>query len=205
MKIRISIVKLSLAVALAFIVAAAPPPAAAENPLQAVKSGTDQVIRLLGQGGAANEVQRARIRTIVNQYFDFSQMAMRALGHHWKQQPPEKQQEFAGLFSDFIFDQYFTRTENATVEKATYGTQQIRGDYATVNAIITGSRGEDIPLVYHLINRDGNWKAYDIEIAGVSLLSNYRSQFNSILARESFDQLLNRLRQKITGRGAPIS
>jgi phospholipid transport system substrate-binding protein len=177
---------------------------AESGPLQVIQSGTEKALEILrdhGPDGRPNlRDRRGEILTIVDQYFDFEEMARRSLGASWRQQPPQKQQEFVRLFKELLFNTYVDRVESYTSadEKVVFDNQQIDGNYAFVGTRVIGYRGEDVNVDYRLIRRDGRWKVYDVIIAGISLVNNYRSQFNSILARRSFDDLLQTMDKKVS-------
>jgi len=169
---------------------------AASTPVEAVKAGTEKVLNILKEQPGNKQKQRAEIRKVVDEYFDFDEMAKRALGPHWNEQPPAKQQEYVQAFSEFLFGVYIDKIEKYTDEKVTYETKEGKGDRAVVNAVIAGSQTSKIPIEYRLQLKDGKWRAYDVVIEGVDLVNNYRSQFSSILANSSFDDLVNRLKGK---------
>ncbi len=170
---------------------------AAENPREVVKTGTDQVLQLLRQYPGNTQVRREKIRAVVDEYFDFDEIAKRALGPAWNGQPPEKQQEFTRDFSQLLFNTYIRKIERYTNEKITYSQKQTGGNYAVVEALVTGYRSGPVTIDYYLRLKDGEWKVYDVVIEGVALVTNYRGQFDDILLRNSFDELLRRLKEKI--------
>lgn len=170
---------------------------AAENPQVVVKTGTDKVLQLLKQYPENTQLRREKIRVAVNEYFDFNEIAKRALGPPWKEQPPEKRQEFTLYFSQLLFNTYIGRVEKYTNQKITYSQKQREGDYAVIEALVAGGQSGTIPIDYYLRLEDGDWKVYDVVIEGMGLVTNYRDQFNSILSRISFDDLLRQLKRKI--------
>jgi phospholipid transport system substrate-binding protein len=169
---------------------------AAPSPLDTVQSGTNRVLEILKKSHGNVQGSRGEIREIVNEYFNFDEMSKRSLGPLWKDQAASKQQEFVSVFSEFLFNWYIERVEKYTDEKLIYKEPQLKGEYAAVDVQIVRSKGSEIPIQYRLLRNNNNWKVYDVTIEGVSVVSNYRSQFQSILSRESFDELLERLRQK---------
>lgn len=169
---------------------------AAPDPLQTVRTGTDKVLQILREHSGNDQKRRQMIRGVVNKYFDFDEMAKRALGPYWNEQSPQDQREFVKVFSQFLFNTYMARIKKYTDEKVEYKGHEVNGDYATVDAVVAGDRTGRIPIVYRLYLKDGHWRAYDVVIEGVGLINNYRSQFRSILSSESFDHLLKLLRKK---------
>jgi len=182
---------------------AAVPSFAVNSPLELIQSGTDralQIIRSAHSGKAPSlRERRAEILQIVDEYFDFAEMAKRALGRPWKEQQPQNQQEFLDLFKQLLFNNYVGRVETYTDtnEQLVYDSQKIEGEYALVKTRVLNYRSTNIQLDYRLKNANGQWKVYDVVVEGVSLVDNYRGQFNSILASKPFDTLLSQLREKV--------
>jgi phospholipid transport system substrate-binding protein len=176
---------------------------AANSPLELIQSGTDRALQILrtAQSGAGPGLRerRAEILQIVDEYFDFGEMAKRALGRPWKDQSPQKQQEFVDLFKQLIFNNYVGRVETytGTNERVVYDEQKIEGEYALVKTRVLDYKNTNIQLDYRLRLIRGDWKVYDVIVEGVSLVENYRGQFNSILAGKPFDALLSQLREKV--------
>jgi phospholipid transport system substrate-binding protein len=178
--------------------------AAVPRPTNVVQSGTERALKLIrsncpeGQSFVLRH-HRVEIEEIVREYCDFVDMAMRSLGPHWKSQPAPKQQEFVKLFEEMIFTTYINRVDTYACadEKVVYDAESVDGAYAVVKSRVTGYKGSDVAIEYRLRLKNEEWKAYDVIIEGVSLVNNYRQQFNAILARESFDGLLQRMRNKV--------
>lgn len=175
----------------------------AENPLQLVQSGTDEALGVLraartGQGPSIRE-RKEEILHNVDQYFDFEEMGKRALGRPWKDQSPAKQKEFAALFKRLLFNTYVDRVETYTGsnEQVVYDQERLEGNYAMVYTRILGYKNKDVHVDYRLRQSNKDWKVYDVIVEGISLVNNFRQQFNSILANDSFDSLLKLLRDKV--------
>ena len=172
------------------------PVIAASGPVRTVEEGTEKVLGFLQDQDMDKETRRAHIRDVVDEHFDFQEMAMRALGPHWREQPSEKQEEYVSAFSDFLFGVYIDRIERYSDETVTYELGEEREAHALVQAIIKGKEVGEIPVEYRLRLTDEEWRVYDVVIEGVSLVNNYRSQFNDFLARNTFDDLLSRLKER---------
>ncbi len=125
--------------------------------------------------------------------FDFREMSKRALARNWKKRSKVEQDEFVGLFSDLLQNTYISKIEAYTDEKVTYDKEIIRkgGRYSIVKTSIL-SKDIIIPIDYRLIHRGDDWRVYDVLVEGVSIISNYRSQYNTILSRESFPELIQK-------------
>ena len=171
--------------------------AAVDTPLAVVQTGTNQVIHLLREYPPNSPSLTQKVRAVVDNYFDFHAIAKNALGPEWKQQPPAKRQQFTRDFSKLLFNTYIGRIEGYTNQKITYALIQQAADIGVVRAEVTGAQNiAPISIVYYLKLNNGNWKVYDVVINGMGLVTNYRDQFNSILARSSFDDLLRQLEAK---------
>ena len=159
-----------------------------------------QILHESESGQAPSLRQRKNeILNNVSEYFNFDEMAKRALGRPWKEQAPDKRQEFTLLFKQLIFNTYINRLENYTgsKERVFYDSEKLDGDYATVKTHVVYQGDNNVEIEYRLHRDAGEWKVYDVVVEGISIVENYRSQFASILNNESFDSLLSRLREKI--------
>jgi phospholipid transport system substrate-binding protein len=166
--------------------------AGAGEPTDVLKSGADRVLRLLEQPGD----RRAEMRKVADELFDFEEMSRRALGPHWKARTPAEQAEFVRLFADLLERSYIGRVESGRGGSVRYTGESAAGDEATVRTRIVTSQGTEVPADYRMHRRNGRWQIYDVSIEGVSLVSNYRSQFNSVIQSQSYSALLERLRSK---------
>ena len=206
----------ALAVFLTILVSAASPanaagpstgtrPAAASDqlgPLDLVKVSVARVLAILQSQPAGTPLtpsRRAEIRRAAEDFFDFDEMARRALGPHWKDRSPSEQSEFTRLFVDVLERSYVTVISNQPVTAVTYQGESINEPLALVRSrVVTDRRGERVELLieYRLIKSGGRWQAFDVMADGVSLISSYRGQFDSIIRASSFAQLLERLRSR---------
>lgn len=179
-------------------------PAAGVTPIDIIQSGTAKVISILREsemGKAPPLKQREdEVLKVVSHYFDFDQMAKMALGYSWKQQTPQKREEFAGLFKRLLFNTYVDRMENYHNQQIIYDGQTIEGNLARVRTHFI-NKGESVPIDYLLQKEDGQWKVYDVVVEGISYDQNYRAQISAILANNSFDTLLGMLRAKVGQHG----
>lgn len=176
------------------------PLACAGEPTDQVKQTIDKVLDILKDKELKNpgkeKERRIALRKEVDKRFDFEQMSMRTLALHWKKRTPEEKKEFASLFSDLLERAYINKIESYTNEKIVYTGEKIEGDYALVKTNVITERNVDIPIEYRLIKEDGQWMAYDVVIEGVSLVNNYRNQFNGIIRSSSYEELVRRLKNK---------
>jgi phospholipid transport system substrate-binding protein len=176
--------------------------ASAGEPTDVIRQTTDQVLRILedpGLQGPAKQAERqARLHQIAEQAFDWEAMAQRALAVHWRGRSPQEQREFTGLFRDLVERTYMNRLETATQEKQDiqYVGEQIEGSRAAVKTIVLTKRNQQVPLEYRLQKSDGRWKIYDVLVEGISLVNNYRSQFNQIISSSSYEALVQKMKSR---------
>jgi len=123
-------------------------------------------------------------------------MAKRSLAQNWNKRTPEEQKEFVSLYSDLLENAYIRKIEKYEDEKVVYGEEKTEGTYASVKTNIVTTKEVSIPIEYRLVREDSQWKVYDVVIEGVSLVNNYRNQFNSILRSGSYEDLVKRLKGK---------
>jgi phospholipid transport system substrate-binding protein len=166
--------------------------AAAGEPTDALKPRIDRVLQLLDEPGD----QRAEIRKVGEEIFDLEGMSRRALGPHWKARTPEEQREFVTLFTDLLERSYLGRVESGRGGKVLYTGESVNGDEATVRTRIVTAQRTEVPVDYRMHRRDAGWRVYDVNIEGISLINNYRSQFNSVIHSSSYAGLIERLRSK---------
>jgi phospholipid transport system substrate-binding protein len=188
-----------MAVLLAVLLAAAGT-AAAAGPTETVQTAVQKVSA--SQSGPAAKTlstaeRRADIRKITDTLFDFKDMSERSLGSAWTQASPAQQQEFIRLFSTLIANAYLSRIEQFAGEPFTYVGEKIDGNEASVLSRVVTSKGSELGLDYRMYRADGRWAVYDIYVDGISLVSSYKAQFNRIIQRGSFAELLKQLRQKV--------
>ncbi len=173
----------------------------AEAPMVAVRETVGQVLRILDDPALkdpAKHTQRRRmLEEIAAERFDYAEMAKRVLGGYWKPLTETQRKEFVEVYKSFLSDKYAGRIEDYTGRKqeASYLTERIEGSYAEVRTELRSDK-TTLPMDYRLVLKDGRWSAYDIIIDGVSLVSNYRSQFQKIIRDSSYEELVNKLRER---------
>lgn len=172
----------------------------AAAPRDTIKSMADEVIRLLSDPAMDNPAQRRlirqRVKAAVDRRFDYEEMAKRSLGATWGRISPSQRSEFVRLFAQLLEASYSDKLERYSGEIIDYVGESLDGDYAEVRTVLL-RRNDRIPMNYRLINRSAGWVVYDVVIEGVSLVSNYRSQFQQVISQSSYGELVNRLRTKV--------
>lgn len=148
--------------------------------------------------GESNKPKRHNeIKKILNKRFNFIEMSKRALGKEWKSLTKDQKKEFTSLFQNLLEDTYIEKMEQYTDEKIRFEKEKnLKKNKISIETILV-TKESDIPIIYKLISRNNEWKVYDVNIEGVGLINNYRTQFKKILFEESFDALMQKLRKKI--------
>jgi phospholipid transport system substrate-binding protein len=175
-------------------------PAWAVTPTEQLKGSIDKIIPILEdptlKGDAKLEERRAAIRQVANDVFDFTESAKRCLGPHWERRTAEERQEFARLLGDLLERAFASRLEQYGGERIQYIGESVDGNLATVKTTIITKSGAELPVDYQLLRRGDRWLVYDVRIEGVSLMSNYRVQFNKIIQTSSYEDLVRKLKAK---------
>lgn len=174
--------------------------ASAGLPTEQIKSTVDQALAVLKnpklKSDAKTKERREQLRQILFARFDFTEMAKRSVGSAWRRRTPKEQEEFTRLFTDLLERSYIDRIESYTDEKFVYQEEKQDGNYAEVESRILTAKGEEFSINYKLHLVGGEWKVYDVVIENISLVNNYRSQFNRVIANSSFEDLISRLKEK---------
>jgi phospholipid transport system substrate-binding protein len=147
-----------------------------------------------------------KLRQIVAGTFDFTEMAKSALGYHWKQITPAQQQEFTSAFVAFIEDSYLSKINDYRGQQVTFGTVSNEGaQYAQVSTDIVQPSGEAIHVNYRLLQEGGTWKIYDVTVDAISIIANYRNQFNRVMNNKGYDTLIADLKSKQAALAASLA
>jgi len=190
-----------LALACSLLVA---PPAArgadAGPPTDQLRSQVDRVLKLLEdpalQAPDKARERRVAVRKVADEIFDFGETARRALGRHWAARTPEERDEFVRLFGDLLERSYISKIELYGGEKIQYISDRIDGDTALVQSKLLTKNGSEVPIEYRMLKKAERWLVYDVVIEGVSLVANYRTQFNKIIQTSSFQELVKKMKTR---------
>jgi phospholipid transport system substrate-binding protein len=178
-------------------------PVFAGPPLDAVQANVNKVLEVLRdpklKAASAKEIEKEKLRLIYERMFDDVELSKRTLARHWNSLNVAQRKEFVLLFRQVLEKAYIDKILAYTDEKIVFDREtMVSGTQAEVQTrIVTTSK--EIPIFYRVILKDGAWKVYDVVIENVSLVLNYRTQFNDILAKNKPEQLLEILRKKVKG------
>ena len=194
--IRVAHVALALAGLLILSVA----PAWAVTPTEQLKGSIDKIIPILEnptlKGDDKLKERRAAIRRVATDVFDFTESARRALGPHWERRTAQERQEFSRLLGDLLERTFAARLEQYAGERIQYTGESVDGNLATVKTRIITKGGAALAVDYEVLQRGDRWFVYDVWIEGVSLMNNYRVQFNKIIQTSSYKDLVRKLKAK---------
>ncbi|HZD42117.1 MAG TPA: ABC transporter substrate-binding protein [Terriglobales bacterium] len=172
----------------------------AAEPLQLVRTSVDKAVQILRDPNLQSQDKKSerinRLREALHSIFDYEEMAKRALGTHWRRRTPAEQKEFVKLFRDFLERIYSDKIDFYGGEEVRFGREFIDKGFAEVESTLIKPKGEELAVVYKLRQRDGQWKVYDAVVENISIINNYRSQFDRVISRSSYEELVKRLQEK---------
>lgn len=175
-----------------------PAMASAGDPMAAVKETVKQVLAIVTDPSykSATSQRREKLREVIAPRFDFSDMARSAMGYHWRTLSQVQRDEFARVFTGLLEASYMGKIEGYKGQKIVYVKQMQDGSLAQVNTNIVPQGGEAVAVNYRLKQSGGTWKVYDVLIDNISLVGNYRNQFNRIMNQQGYDKLVSAIKQK---------
>jgi phospholipid transport system substrate-binding protein len=179
------------------LVLSSAPGAWAGAPTDQFREGVDRVFKILRDPelqGDANAARRlAAVAKVSEQIFDFGETAKRALGQHWDGRTPAERVEYVRLFTGLIQRSYVSRVDRYGADKMVFRGDTIDGEQAVVRTALILNDGQ-MALDYKMHHTADRWQVYDINVEGVSLVANYRTQFNKVIRSESYEALIARLK-----------
>jgi phospholipid transport system substrate-binding protein len=181
---------------LAVLVLALASDAWAGQPTDQLRAYTDQVLKVLQNPALSLPERREAVKHLAEEVFEVSETAKRALGPHWLERTPAEREEFVKLFANLLEQTYIARIGEFGGEKLRYVSEQIDGDRAIVRARIMTKNGTEVPVESRLLQKETRWLIYDILVENLSLISNYRSQFDRVIRTTSYEELVKRLKTR---------
>ncbi|MFH1351213.1 MAG: ABC transporter substrate-binding protein [Pseudomonadota bacterium] len=173
----------------------------AGEPTDAIKRTSDKILAIVTDPGlkdaARADERKSLIRKAVDERFDWEEMSRRSLARHWAQRTDEEKKEFIEVYGHLLERTYMDKVEGYSGEKVYYVGEEVDGAYGAVDVKIVTLKNVEIPVQYRLKKKGNEWFVYDISIEGVSLVNNYRAQFNSILMNSSYKELVKKLKDKM--------
>lgn len=185
----------SVVVALAAVLVLASA-ASAGQPTDRVKEYTDVVLKVLEDPTLKPADRRAAVRKIATGLFDLEETARRALGRHWQARTAAEREEFVQMFADLLERTYIAKIDLYGGERLRIVGEKVDGDRAVVQGRVITKTGAEVPVETRMLQKAGQWFVYDVAIEHVSLIANYRSQFDRIIRTGSYGELVRRLRNR---------
>ena len=177
-----------------------PAPLRAGGPTEQVRGTVDKVLTIVRSSHptskAQMETQRAQLVEVIYPRFDFTEMAKRSLGRHWAGRTADEQREFVKIFAGLLGRSYADNIESYTSQNILYTREIEDQNFAQVDTKIVTENREQLSINYKLHSVDKEWKVYDLVIENISLVNNYRSQFDRVIARSSFEELVRVMKEK---------
>ena len=174
-----------------------------ESPTEAVRATVSQVMRILEDPELKDLAKlmprRRMLEEVVATRFDYAEMSKRALAAYWVPLTAAERTEFVEVFKRFLSDRYAEKIEGYGGQEVVYLSERIEGSYAEVRSELRSEK-TTIPLDYRLLLKEGRWYAYDLIADGISLVKNYRSQFQQVIRESSYEELVKKLRERSLSR-----
>jgi phospholipid transport system substrate-binding protein len=178
----------------------------AGSPTDHLRAGVDRVVKILKDpelaGDKRSDERRAAISKVADEIFDFAETAKRSLGQHWTQRTLAEREEFVSLFTALVRRTYISRVDQYN-SKMTFQGDAVDGDHAVARTTLLLSSGSAMSLDYMMHRLRDRWLVYDLNIDGVSLVANYRAQFNKIIRTSSYEALVTALKSRQAEFSAP--
>ena len=177
-------------------------------PTDHLREGVDRVARILKDpelaGDTRADARRVAIITAADMIFDFTETAKQSLGQHWAQRTSAEREEFVRLFTGLFHRTYVSKVDQFNSEM-TIRDETVDGDHAVVRTTLLLSKGGEIALDYLMHHPGDRWQVYNLNIDGISLVANYRAQFNKIIRTSSYAALVTTLRSRQAEFSAPAA
>jgi phospholipid transport system substrate-binding protein len=178
-------------------------PASADNPMAVIQAGVEEIMDLLNDpkydAPEKKEEQREKIWEVVTQAFDFQIIARGTLRRHdWENFSDEQKKEFTDLFTNLLGNTYLERLQSEYQdEKVVFIDQEMISDTTAIVRSKVIRESLEYPVDYRMIRRDDTWRIYNVIVENISLVTNYRDQFSQMLMKDSPEQFLDKLRERV--------
>ncbi len=185
--------------ALALLLAAAGP-AWAESPTDQMQEYTERVLQLIQDAALREkdtlEALQAAVRKVAIRIFGATEAAKGVLGRHWEARSPAERDDFVQLFAELLEATYIARMDGDGGVRIRYVGELVEGDRADVRARVFTRKGREVTVDARLVHHDGRWLVYDLTVEQVSLVGNYRAQFDRIIRKSGYEELVRLVRAK---------
>ena len=182
-------------------------PATAGPATETLRPAIDQVLGILDdlalKGVEHTRERRAALRAVMETVLDFPDAAQRALSVHWAARTEAEREEFVRLFKDLVTSSYIVTMEASAGQRVAYVGEAEHDGITAVLTRVEARQRSPIPVEYRMHQRGSRWLVYDVIVEGVSLVANYRAQFNTIVRTSSYAELIRRMRERVAELTAP--
>jgi len=169
----------------------------ADTAMGVTQTMVNRALQIMANKGTPVQQRRRQLRESIENEFDFTEMSKSALGYHWRTINPNQRAQFTKLFTAFIEDAYLSKIQDYSGQQVQFQGQSPLGQgYSQINTEIVQSGKSPISVNYLLLQKDGSWKIYDVTVDAISIIANYRNQFNRVINEKGFDQLMAELQAK---------
>jgi phospholipid transport system substrate-binding protein len=173
----------------------------AGEPTDRVKVALDKIINVISdptmKATAMKDKRDQMVMDAIKDVFNWEEFSRRALAQNWKKRTDDEKKAFMALFSQLVERTYMAKSNQYSGGKVEYINEKIEGEYAKVSIKYITSTGTQTPVDFLMMKKNGVWWGYDVNVEGISIVGNYRSQFNDILNKSSFEDLMKRLKEKV--------
>ena len=167
------------------------------SPMAVTQTMVDRALQIIANKKAPPQQRRRQLREVVENEFDFTEMSRSALGYHWRSLSPDQRSQFTQLFSAFIEDAYLSKIQDYSGQQVQFqGQTRLGQGYTQINTAIIQPGKNPIAVNYLLLQKGDTWKIYDVTVEAISIIANYRNQFNRVINEKGINQLMADLRAK---------
>ncbi len=173
--------------------------ARAETPTERIRLKADKVMKILNDPAFLDKKEESKesIIEIIDQMIDWPEVSRRTLGFHWRKRTAQEKEDFINLFKVLLKKTYADKLELYSGEEIIYGAEKVDGKYAVVKTkIVNKNKGSEAIVIFRLRNKKETWLTYDVSVEGISMVNNYRVQFNDIIANSSYCELVKMIKNK---------
>lgn len=191
--------RIACAVMASFLLVPSMAPAASQSPTERVQAAVLEMQNAVPdrrEGEPLTPEQAEQVSRLIGNHFDFPKLARMVLGRHWQKRTPAEQREFVSLFTQLLERSHMMNMSTEAKAEQRFVGEEVKEDRAVVQAIAKVDDSE-VPVEYILGQQNGTWKIYDLGIDGTRLSQIYRSQFNKVISKDSYDELIRRMKIKL--------
>ena len=169
---------------------------------QSLETATNRILNFIKNPDYVNPATRGPIRQQIEDevlhIFDFSEFSSRTVGPRWRNFTAQQKREFSDAFADLLINTYLNKIDGYNGEQVLYTGEvsSAKGDRTEVRTVVTMKDGKKVPVAYRMLPKNGKWLVYDVLIENISLVKNYRTQFQDILNTDSPENLIARIKAK---------